>query len=118
MVLYFWKLFNVELEYSLTSGLMTFSRIYGGLKRKKVLDVFVKDMREIAPVTDGTMEHLRAIGVEKDYLFASSSSADDMYYATFDHEGKLSVVYFEATEKTLKILRFYNPSTVVTRVSR
>lgn len=118
VVLYFWKLFNVELEYSLTSGLMTFSRIYGGQKRKKVLDVFVKDMREIAPVTDGTMEHLRAIGVEKDYLFASSSSADDMYYATFDHEGKLSVVYFEATEKTLKILRFYNPSTVVTRVSR
>lgn len=116
--IYVWKLFNVELEYSMTSGIMTFSRIYGGMRRKKVLDVFIKDMREIAPVTDDTMEHLRSIGVEKDYLFASSASADDMYYATFDCDGRLSVVYFEATEKTLKILRFYNPATVVAEVSR
>ncbi len=118
LVLYFWKIFNVELEYSMTSGIMTFSRINGGIRRKKVLEVMIKDFREVAPVTDGTMAHLNSLGVEKDYRFASSSYADDMYYATFEQNGKSCVVYFEATAKALKILRYYNPATVVTEVAR
>ncbi len=117
LVLYFWKRFNRDMEYSLTSGIMTFSYIYGGASRKKVLELFVKDMREIAPVTDGTMDHLNQMGVEKDYRFVSSSSADDMYYAVFDRDGKLCVVYFEATEKTLAILYYYNHATVKTKLS-
>ena len=118
IVLYFWKIFNVELEYSMTSGIMTFSRIYGGIRRRKVLDLTIKEMHEIAPVTAETAAHLQASDVEKSYLFASSSTAIDMYYATFELDGKRCVVYFEATEKALKILRYYNPATVVTAVSR
>ena len=49
VILYFWKLFNVELEYSMTSGIMTFSRINGGLKRKKVLEFTIREAKEIAP---------------------------------------------------------------------
>ena len=48
----------------------------------------------------------------------SSLDAPDMYYAVFDHDGEDQVVYFEATKKALQILRFYNPVTVVTEVSR
>ncbi len=118
LVLYFWKLFNVELEYSLTAGIMTFSRIYGGMRRKRVLDLTVKDMREIAPVTDGTMAHLNELGVSRDFRFMSSSTADDMYYAIFEQNGKLCVVYFEATERALQILHYYNHNTVITRVAR
>ena len=51
-------------------------------------------------------------------MFASHSTAEDQYYATFEENGKKCVVYFEATEKTLKLLRYYNPVTVVTKVSR
>ena len=118
IVLYFWKIFNCELEYSMTSGQMTFSRIYGGMKRKKVLEVTIKDFREIAPRTAESDERLRARGVERAFMFASHSTATDQYYATFEQDGELCVVYFEATEKTLKILRYYNPVTVVTKVSR
>lgn len=119
VVLYFWKLFNVELEYSMTSGVMTFSRIYGGMRRRTVLEVTIKDMREIAPVTDETRARLSALQVQKDYRFVSCSWAEDMYYAVFEQDGVPSVVYFEATGQALKILRFYNPSaTVLSRVSR
>lgn len=118
VVLYFWKIFNCELEYSMTSGIMTFSRIYGGLKRKKVLEVTIKDFREIAPRTAESDAKLSARGIDRTYMFASHSTADDQYYATFEEDGKNCVVYFEATEKTLKILRYYNPVTVVTKVSR
>ena len=118
LVLYFWKIFNCELEYSMTSGIMTFSRIYGGMKRKKVLDLFIKDMREIAPRTPESDAKLHGCGIAKTYSFSSHSTADDQYYALFEKDGQLCVVYFEATEKTLKILRYYNPVTVVTKVSR
>ncbi len=118
LVMYFWKRFNRDMEYSMTTGIMTFSYIYGGSSRKKVLELFIKDMREIAPVTDDTMDHLNKLGVERDYRFVSSSSADDMYYAIFDQDGKLCVVYFEATEKALSILYYYNHATVKTQVSR
>jgi hypothetical protein len=118
VVLYFWKIFNCELEYSMTSGIMTFSRIYGGLKRKKILELTIKDFRGIAPRTAESDAKLKAQGVAKTYMFASHSTAEDQYYATFEENGSLCVVYFEATEKTLKILRYYNPVTVVTKVSR
>ena len=119
VVLYFWKIFNCELEYSMTSGQMTFTRIYGGLKRKKVLDLTIKDFREIAPRTAESDAKLKARNdVAKFYSFSSHSTAIDQYYALFERDGALCVVYFEATEKTLKILRYYNPVTVVTKVSR
>ena len=118
LVLYFWKIFNCELEYSITSGIMTFSRIYGGMKRKKVLELFIKDMREIAPRTPESEVKLSARGIAKTYSFSSHSTADDQYYALFQEGEDLCVVYFEATEKTLKLLRYYNPITVVTKVSR
>ena len=119
VVLYFWKIFNCELEYSMTSGQMTFCRIYGGLKRKKILDLTIKDFREIAPRTAESDAKLKARGnIAKYYSFSSHSTAEDQYYALFEQDGNLCVVYFEAPEKTLKILRYYNPTTVVTKVSR
>ena len=118
LVLYFWKIFNCELEYSMTSGQMTFARIYGSMKRKKVLDITIKDFREIAPRTAESDAKLKARGIAKTYSFVSHSTAIDQYYGLFEENGDLFVVYFEATEKTLKILRYYNPITVVTKVSR
>lgn len=118
VVLGVWKMFNVELEYSMTSGFITFTRIYGGRSKKKVLDLAIKDMHTIAPVTDSTSAELSARGVEKVYMFASHSTADDMYYAIFEKDGRLCVVYFEATQKALHIFRYYNMVTVVTNVSR
>ena len=118
LVLYFWKFFDVELEYSMTSGYITFTRIYGSRTKKKVLDLCIKDMQAIAPVTDDTANVLNAKGVEKSYMFASHSTADDMYYAIFEKDGRKCVVYFEATQKALQIFRFYNMVTVVTQVSR
>lgn len=118
VVLYFWKLFNIEFEYSMTSGTMTFSRIYGGMRRKTVLELTIKDFREIAPYTEDTVARLSSLGVGKEYRFMSSASAEDLYYAVFEIDETRAVVYFEATAQTLKILRYYNPSTVVTQVSR
>ncbi len=118
LVLYFWKQFNVELEYSMTSGIMSFTRIYGSRRRKQVLELTIKDMKEIAPVTADTQAKLDAMGIKKTYLFHSSVTAPDRYYAVFEKDGDTCVVYFEATAKALHILHYYNHATVVTAVSR
>ncbi len=118
VVLYLWKFFDVELEYSMTSGYITFTRVYGGRTKKKVLDLCIKDMQAIAPVEEDTDQKLEAQGVEKTYMFASHSTAEDMYYAIFEKDGRKCVVYFEATQRALHIFRFYNMVTVVTQVSR
>lgn len=118
VVLYFWKLFNVEWEYSLTSGIMTFSRINGGMRRKKVLELHVKDFHEIAPYNDEAKAHLETLPLVKNHLFVSSMAAEDIYYAVFEEDGDLQVIYFEATEKALHILRYYNGVTKISKVSR
>ena len=118
LALYFWKQFNVELEYSMTSGIMTFSRIYGGRRRKQMLEVTIKDMREIAPVTADTQARLEALGVQKIYRFQSSYTAPDMYYAVFEKDGAPCAVCFEATNRALQILYYYNHATVRSQVSR
>lgn len=118
LVMFFWKSFNCELKYSMEGGVMTFFRIYGGKKPKKILAVTIKDFREVSPRTPESDADLKAKGVSKTYSFSSHSTAEDQYYATFEENGVLCVVYFEATEKTLKLLRYYNPVTVVTKVSR
>ena len=42
----------------------------------------------------------------------------DQYYATFEQNGEKCVVYFQAVEKSLSLLRYYNKNTVVTVVSK
>ena len=37
----------------------------------------------------------------------------DLYYGIFMLEDEKCVVYFEATEKALKIMKYYNTGTVV-----
>ena len=118
LVVFTWRFFSVEFEYSMTSGIMTFSHIYGGKSRKEKLSVTIKDMKEIAPYTEEARVHLETLGLKQNHLFVSSLSAPDMYYAVFEANGEMQVVYFEATQKALQILRFYNTSTVVSTVSR
>ncbi len=118
VVLYFWKLFNVEFEYSLTSGMMTFSRINGGMRRKKLLELHIKELHEVAPYTDEAKAHLETLPLVKNHIYVSSMAADDIYYAVFEQDKELQVVYFEATEKALHILHYYNGTTKMSKVSR
>lgn len=118
LIFFTWRYRSVEFEYSMTSGNITFSYIYGGRSRKTALETAIKRFQEIAPLDDAALSRLEARDIQKEYRFISSDDAPDIYYALLDEDGELSVVLFEATQKALEILRFYNPMTVVTKVSR
>ena len=114
LVFFTWRYVNVEYEYSMTSGEVIFSNIYGNRSRKKIVEFRLKDCSLIAPVA--THEHkARDYEPQNVYYAVSSvnSTAKNAYFALFEKDGVKCVVYFEATEKALKICRFYNSSATV-----
>ena len=121
IIFFTWRYVNIEYEYSITSGEVTVSRILGGRSRKEMVEFRLRDCSMIAPLGDRMWkERAELFGAEQVWSALSSDDAPDAYFAAFENEkGKKGILYFEATERALKICRFYNPSaTVVTKVSR
>lgn len=118
LVFFTWRYVSVEYEYSITSGVLTFSKIFGGRSRKKVFEVRLREVVRIAPLGDAAeYEKGMAYRPERSFFGVSSLSAPDVYYLLFEHAEKKqkrrAVYYFEATQKALHICRYYNPSATV-----
>lgn len=121
-----WRYTDVEYEYSITSGELTFAKIFGSRSRRRQLVLCLRDAVRIAPLDNG--EHsafAEQWHPEREYSAVSSMTAPDIYYALFEFKDRAkkekcrAIFYFEATARALQICRFYNPSgTVMTQVSR
>ena len=120
-----WRLVSIEYEYSITSGILTFAKIYGGRSRRKILELSLHDAVRIAPLENADeATRANAWRPEREYSGISSLRAPDIYFILFEDKSdkkarRRAVFYFEATERALQICRFYNPSgTVMTKPSR
>ena len=121
-----WRYVAVEYEYSITSGELTFSKIYGNRSRRRQLVIRLRDAVRIAPLDNGEYsKQATDWRPEREYSAISSLSAPDIYYILFEFEEKSrkekrrAIFYFEATARALQICRFYNPSaTVLIKTSR
>ncbi len=121
-----WRYVSVDYEYSITSGELTFSKIFGNRSRRTQLKLMLRDAVRIAPL-ENEQEAARATAYkpEREFFAVSSMSAPDIYFILFEYataqgkEKQRAILYFEATQKALQVCRFYNPSgTVLTKVSR
>lgn len=127
IIVYFtWRYTSLEYEYSIQSGELTFSKIYGKRSRRTQLKMRVRDASLIAPLDDGEYS-ARATAYQPEVEFSAISSlkAPDIYFMLFELEDqktgkkKHAIFYFEATAGALKTCRFYNQAaTVITKVSR
>ena len=126
IVFFTWRYTDVDYEYSITSGELTFAKIFGNRSRRRQLTILLRDAVRIAPLDNG--EHsarAEAWKPEREFSAISSLHAPDIYYILFEYkdgkkgEKRRAIFYFEATNRTLQICRFYNPSaTVLTNTSR
>lgn len=128
IVFFTWRYTVVDYEYSITSGELTFSKVFGNRSRRPQLTVRLRDAVRIAPLDNG--EHSAKADSwkpEREFSAISALTAPDIYYMLFEYEykeGKKSkkcraIFYFEATNRALQIFRFYNPSaTVLSKTSR
>lgn len=124
LVFFTWRYVAVEYECSITSGELTFSKIYNNRSRRTVLKLMLRDALRIAPLNNEVeAQKADTFLPEREFSAISSQTAEDVYFILFEYKtGKetcRAIFYFEATQKALQICRFYNPSaTVVTKVSR
>ena len=114
VLIYFtWRFVSLEYEYSTLSGEITFTTIFGGKTRKNLFTVNIRDFQKIAPYDQAAEAYVSAQKCTRDFRCMSSINAPDLYYGIFMLEDEKCVVYFEATEKALKIMKYYNIGTVV-----
>lgn len=119
LVFFTWRYVQVEYEYIILDGEFKMLEIFGAKQMRELCRVRVSAMNIIAPYSGEHKTAADAIPVENRIMSISSPSASDIYYAVYKNsEGTDCAVFFEATEKTLKVLRYYNSDTVVTKTLR
>ncbi len=118
LILTTWKRTQITNEYACVSGTVTFSRIYGGKSRREILTFKIKDCTRISPLDANERERLASVyPAALIYDGLSSPLSPDAYFAEIDDGNAKCVYLFDATNRMIKICKFYNPSaTSVTTV--
>lgn len=117
LIIVSWKYFDVEYEYSIWYGSFDVAKIFSKKKRKELISADIKEMLLIAPATEeyiGRAHHFEP----KDIIYATSSkNAEDVWLFVTGGEGKPhNLVFFEADERSLNMLRLGNPSVFVKKI--
>ncbi len=116
-----WYIVDIEEKMDISGGTLTLMHVYGKRKHKELCKVRVSAFDAIAPYRDEykVAADKFAETADKRIECVSSMSHPDVYcaYGTNDFDEKI-VVYFEVTEKALKVMKFLNKNTVIVPVSR
>ncbi len=115
IVFFTWRYVQIEYEYIILDGEFRMIKIYGSKQMRELCCTRVSAMKRIAPYRDEYASDADAVPKERRIEAVSSMDASDIYYAIFNDGDDECVVFFEATEKTLKVLRYYNSETVVVK---
>ena len=101
---------NVEYEYSIESGIITFSNIYGGRSRKKVMIFDIRDAERSLPLSgESTCRAVEDFGAEKEFYFAAGNDVEgSMVALCVDDDNNRLAIAFTADEKLRKLLLMYN----------
>ena len=112
LVFFTWKYVQVEYEYSFFSGKLTVSRILGNRTRKRITEVYIRDLSAVFPYEDANVSRAEQFAADETFFAASSMEAENLYIALWQdtESGKRRMLCFEVNEKALKILRYYNAS--------
>lgn len=111
LVYFTWRYVQIEHEYTIATGKVTFTEIYGNRTRKVALEFNCRDCSRIAPLNSEYASETE--GAELTYDFRGSVSSPDAYFAILTKDNKKAVVYFEGTAKTVKLFKLYNSAATV-----
>ena len=103
-----WRFLCVEYEVVIGGGDLLITAIYGRSIRKKIINVSVASILEIGEYGDGAFEEISKLSLQKNYLCISSLASPSMYYAIFDEDKERAILYFDATDEAITLLKRYN----------
>lgn len=108
-----WPYAQLEHQYEVANAKFRVSEIHGRKKPTVVFENLVSEFTLIAPMTDEYKDQYEKADEILDYR--GSKTTTDGYFARLEKDGKSTVIYFEAINKMLKVMKFYNAkATVVT----
>ena len=114
LVLLTLKYIRLEYEYSFWYGRMGISKIYAKKKRKAVIDTEIKDLLIIAPATEENIARAEHFEIDDRLIAVSDPSADNIWLAvTGGKDERRIMIFFEADERSLGMLRSSNPHAFV-----
>lgn len=109
VIWYLWRFVSIEYEYAIHQGEMVFDVVYGRRQRKHYYTAVLKNVEKIAKLQNGDVPEADRRDVAKEVFCASKKNGPYVYYALVrEADGTKTLLFFEATEKGEKVLRFYN----------
>lgn len=111
---------QTEYRYSIIAGDIAFDKFMGGRYYKEdILRLKIADLKVIAPYSDPEKKAIAdADDIVNRYKYCSEMSEPDLYFALFEENGQKSVVFFDATQKALKIMKFLNKEAITMKEVR
>lgn len=112
LVFFTWRYTNVEYEYYIESGIVTFSKVYDNRSRKKIAVFDIRSAELIAPAADHeTKRRVADYDPKHEYFFVTRPDDPEAYTALYVNEDKERVaISFVVDPRMKKTLRFYNSS--------
>ncbi len=110
LVYFTWCFVSIEYEYTIDGGVMTMREVFGNRYCRTLARERISSMSRIAPYAGDYGKEADSAGGKRIYG-VSSMSGPDVYFAVCGD----TVLFFEAAEKTLKVIRYYNPEVVMTK---
>ena len=117
LVWFTWKLVQEERKYEVVNAKLKICEVNARGKEKVVEERLVSEYALIAPMT----EEYREKWANADVILEErgNTASKDSYFARREKDGETVVVRFEATNKMLKVMKFYNSrATVIQTCSR
>ena len=117
LVFFTWRYVNVEYEYGVESGVITFSKIFGGRSRRRVLQFDLRDAERILPLNEhGTQRLLDDFAPSKEYSFINTpDNPDSLVALCVDEDGNRLAISFTADSRLHKLIKIYNSSAIADR---
>ena len=116
LILLTWKYLDVEYEYALWYGSFEVAKIYSKKSRKNLLSAETKELLLIAPATEEYISKAKHFEIDKEVNATSSESEESWILVTGGKDEPRILVYFEADERLLGMLRAANPSVFVRKI--
>lgn len=111
------KYLFLEFEYSFCMNTLTIAKIYGKKKRKQIFETDMSKLIMIAPATEENIEKADSLKPDARIIAVSSEYAENIWLCVTGEENEeRALVFFEADERSLSILRSCSPSAFVKKI--
>lgn len=113
LILFTWRLTQVEYEYTIIDGIFILSKILGKANRRDIFENKLSEATTVAPYSAQYKKDADAKKSERIIKAISSEKAENIWFILFEKEsGETAIILFEADEKNLKLIRRSCPRAV------